>query len=287
MTERPWETMIDLARQASTERLEEYVDALSTADTAWAIEHLDADERREVLAAMTPQAAAELIEEVPDAQSAELIESLDTAEAAAILNVLPSADQADLIAELADPQAEAVLAAMDPEEARDARLLGQYAPDSAGGIMVTEFLAFPEDRTIGQVLDELRRNAALYSDYEVQYVYITSASGELVGVLRLRDIVLAEAERKVTEVMLARPLSVKVDAPLSSLAQFFDDHAFFGVPVVLDDGRLVGIVKRSATREAMTEQEVGDHLKSVGIVGGEELRTMPLAASAHGAGSPG
>ncbi len=275
MTDKPWETMIDLARQASAERLEEYVDTLSTADTAWAVEHLDVDERREVLAAMTPVAAADLIDQLPDVQSAGMIESLGTAEAAAILNVLPSAEQADLIAELTDPRAKAVLAAMDPEEARDARLLGQYAPDTAGGIMVTELLAFSEDFTIGQVLGELRRNAARYSDYEVQYVYITSATGQLVGVLRLRDIVLAEAERKVTEVMLSRPLSVKVDAPLLSLAEFFNDHAFFGVPVVLDDGRLVGIVKRSATREAVTEQEVGDHLKTVGIVGGEELRSMP------------
>ncbi len=274
MTERPWETMIGLARQASRERLEEYVDSLSAADTAWAMEHLDGDERREVLAAMTPRAAAELIEEVPDAQSAELIEALETAEAAAILNVLPSDDQADLIAELEDPRAEAVLAAMDPEEARDARLLGQYAPDVAGGIMVTEFLAFTEDRTIGQVLEELRRNAARYSDYEVQYVYVTSAAGELVGVLRLRDLVLAEAGRRVTQVMLSRPLSVTVDTPLESLAEFFKDHAFFGVPVVAEDGRLVGIVKRSATREAMSDQEVGDHLKAVGIVGGEELRSM-------------
>ena len=274
MSEKPWETMIDLAREASSERLEEYVDSLSSADAAWAFERLDVEERRQILAAMAPEAAAELIEEVPDAQSAELIESLATAEAAAILNVLPSADQADLIAELEGSQAQAVLAAMDPEEARDARFLGQYPPEVAGGIMVTEFLAFTEDRTIGEVLDELRRNAMRYSDYDVQYVYITSAAGELVGVLRLRDVVLADAARKVTEVMLSSPLSVRVDAPLESLVEFFKDHAFFGVPVVLDDGRLVGVVKRSATREAMTEHEVGDHLKAVGIVGGEELRSM-------------
>jgi magnesium transporter len=127
--------------------------------------------------------------------------------------------------------------------------------------MVTEFLAFPEDRTIGEVLDELRRNALQYSDYDVQYVYITSAVGELVGVLRLRDVVLAGAERKLTEVMLSGPLSFRVDTPLQSLVEFFDDHAFFGVPGVLDDDRLVGVVKRSATREAMAEQEVGGSSK--------------------------
>ncbi len=266
--------MIKLARDAPHERLEEYVDSLSSADAAWALERLDGEERREVLAAMAPEAAAELIEEVPDAQSAELIESLEAGEAAAILNVLPSDDQADLIAELEDPQAAAVLAAMDPEEAQDARFLGQYPRDVAGGLMVTELLAFPEDRTIGEVLDELRRNATRYSDYDVQYVYITSAVGELVGVLRLRDVVLAGAERKVTEIMLASPLSVSVDTPLQSLVEFFKDHAFFGVPVVLEDGRLVGVVQRSAITEAVTEQEVGDHLKTVGIVGGEELRSM-------------
>ena len=274
MSERPWEKMVALAREAARERLEEYVGSLSSADAAWAFERLDGEERREVLAAMAPEAAAEVIEDVSDAQSAELIESLATAEAAAILNVLPSADQADLIAELEDPHAEAVLAAMDPKEAQEARFLGQYAPDVAGGIMVTEFLSFPEGRTIGEVLDELRRNAAKYSDYDVQYVYVTSAAGVLVGVLRLRDVVLTDAARKVTEVMLSSPLSVRVDTPLESLVEFFADHAFFGVPVVADDGRLVGVVKRSATREARSEQEVGDHLKAVGIVGGEELRSM-------------
>jgi magnesium transporter len=130
MSEKPWETMIALAREASRKRLEQYVDSLSSADTAWAFERLDGEERREVLTAMAPKAAAELIGEVPDTQSAELIESLATAEAAAILNVLPSGDQAGLIAELEDPQAEAVLAAMDPEEAREARFLGQYPPDA-------------------------------------------------------------------------------------------------------------------------------------------------------------
>ncbi len=274
MTQKPWERMIHLARRASSERLEEYLDSLSTADTAWALERLDADERRQVLAAMKPEAAAELIGEVPDAQSAELIETLASGEAAAILNALPSAEQADLLAELPPRQAEAVLAAMDPEEAEDARLLGKYPPDVAGGIMVTEFVAFPEDRTIGNVLDDLRRNAARYSDYDVQYVYVTSTGGRLVGVLRLRDIVLAGSERRVTEVMLSNPLSVRADDSLDSLAGFFREHAFFGVPVVLDDGRLVGVVKRADARDAVSEQQVEDHLKVVGIVGGEELRSM-------------
>ncbi len=275
MSERPWETIAELARRGSALELERYIDSLTPADTAWAVARLDEEERRRVLAVMSPAAAADLIEEIPDSQSAELIESLPAAEAAAILNVMPSDDQADLIAELPPDEAEAVLAAMDPEEARDARLLAQYPPDVAGGIMVTEFLAFAEDRTIQDVLDDLRRHAERYSDYEVQYAYITTARGRLVGVLRLRDLVLAHGHRGVRELMLPEPLSVGVDEPLDRLVDFFREHAFFGVPVVLPDGRLVGVVKRSAVREALGERAVEDHLKAVGIVGGEELRSMP------------
>lgn len=274
MERKPWQKMIDLVREESGAGLEAYVESLSSADTAWALEHLDEGERRQVLTALTAEAAAEVIEEVPDAQSAELLDALDVADAAAILNVLPSDDQTDLIGDLEAPRAEAVLAAMDPEEAKDVRLLGKYSPDVAGGLMITEFLSFSERHTIGTVLDDLRRNAARYSDYDVQYVYITSGAGRLVGVLRLRDIVLAEAGLPVTEVMLTEPLSVPVDAPLESLADFFREHAFFGVPVVAEDGRLVGIVKRAAIRDAVTEHEVEDHLKQLGIVGGEELRSM-------------
>ncbi len=274
MSERPWEKINELADAGEAVELEQYIESLSPADTAWAVERLDDDERRKLLAALPAGAAAELIEEVPDVQSSELIECLETDAAAAILNALPSDEQADLIAELPAPAAEAVLAAMDPEEARDVRLLTQYPPDVAGGVMVTEYLAFAEDRTLDEVLDELRTNAELYSDYDVQYAYITSRAGELVGVLRLRDLVLARGRRGVRDVMLPRPLSVAVDTPLDELAGFFREHAFFGVPV-LDDGRLVGVVKRSDVREAVGEREVEDHLKAVGIVGGEELRSMP------------
>ncbi len=275
MLRKPWETMLRLARGESRGRLEEFVDSLSPADAAWALEHLDSDERRVVLDSMGAEAVAELLEEVPDVQSSELLEGLETAKAAAVLNALPSAEQADLIAELPAAQAEAVLAAMDPEDARVARLLGQYPADVAGGIMVTEYLAFEETATLGEVLDELRRGAEEYSDYDVQYAYVTSATGRLVGVLRLRDIVLEPPERQATEVMLGQPLSVGLDEPLEELIQFFREHRFFGVPVVDPDGRLVGIVQRSEIAEAETAAEVDDHLKSAGIVGGEELRSMP------------
>ncbi len=281
MTERPWETLAELAREGSAERLQDYVDSLSSADVAWALERLDDAGRRDVLATITPEAAADLIEVVPDVLSSELIETLETPEAAAILNVLPSDDQADLIAELPPLEAEAVLAAMDPEEARDARSLASYAPDTAGGVMVTEYLVFSQELSVGDVLDELRGNAERYSDYEVQYAYITSGDGRLTGVLRLRDLVLAPRHRPVIEVMLSSPLSVSVHEPLDGLADFFREHAFFGVPVVDEGHRLIGVVERSGVREAMGERAVDDHLKAVGIVGGEELRSMPTLVRAR------
>src|SRR5256885_7126875 len=116
-----------------------------------------------------------------------MIERLSTAKAAAIVNELPSDEQADVISRLADRGASAILEAMDANEARGARQLMSYPPDSAGGLMVTEFLAYQENLSVDDVLNDLRSNAERYQSYDVQYAYVVSASGDLVGVLRLRD----------------------------------------------------------------------------------------------------
>ncbi len=86
---------------------------------------------------------------------------------------MDSDDQADILVELPDADAEAILEHMDPAEASDARRLAGYEPDTAGGIMIREYLAYRSDRQAGEVLQDLRDNAEAYREYDVQYVYVT------------------------------------------------------------------------------------------------------------------
>ena len=165
---------------------------------------------------------------------------------------------------------------MTPETAAQARQLLSYSPDTAGGLMITEYLAFPETATTDDVIVALRRGRRLLADYQVQYVYTVSATGQLTGVLRLRDLLLAPPSAPVTSVMIGRPLAFPVGASVDQLHQQFKDTQLRAIPVVDDQGHLVGVARRADVDAAAGDQANQSFLKVSGIVGGEEIRTMPL-----------
>jgi magnesium transporter len=129
---------------------------------------------------------------------------------------------------------------------------------------------------VREVLDDLRHQGETYSDYDIQYAYVVSDSDRLIGVLRLRDLLMAHRSKAIREIMVKKPLSVNTHMSLRDLKDFFRQYAFLGVPVVNDDGVLVGVVRSVSVREAANRQNNQLFLKFAGIVGGEEFRSMPL-----------
>ncbi|MGB7344122.1 MAG: magnesium transporter [Pirellulaceae bacterium] len=252
------------------------IEELASADSVRAVLRLSDDDQSLLMAMLPNDHAAALLEELPEYEAAHLVSHLDAGQAAEILNEVNSDEQADILSRLSEADAEAILKKMEPEEADDARRLMQYAGDVAGGLMISEYLHYSDQLRVEDVLMDLRKNAAEYASYQVQYAYVTSKRGRLVGVLRLRDLLLSKPETLIRSLMVKDPDSVRVQTPLNDLEQFFDRHPFFGVPVVDDDGQLVGVVRQNAVLEASEELASKTLLKLTGILGGEELRTMPI-----------
>jgi len=165
---------------------------------------------------------------------------------------------------------------MRPDEAEDARALLAYGQKTAGGLMITEYLAYNAKLTIDDVLHDLRSNAERYSDYAVQYVYVISETGVLEGVVRLRDLVLSPGHTPLSAIAIGNPFQVRDTDTLSDLAQFFSRHIFFGVPVVDNFKRLVGVVQRADVQKASGEAAMNTFQRFAGIIGGDELRSMPV-----------
>ena len=188
---------------------------------------------------------------------------------------MDSDDQADILGQLDDSTAEAILAEMQPEEAADARLLLQYESNTAGGLMHREFLSFSASITVGELAEDLRDNQERYGDYNVQYIYVVDQSNQLTGVLRMRDLVMCKRSRLVGEIMIANPRSVSTSMSLAELVSFFDEHRFIGVPVVDEHQGLVGVIERESVSYAKEKQTNALLLRVSGIVGGEEMRSMP------------
>lgn len=271
----PWKELARLAEEGRAQALEAYLEELPSGDVALAVSRLSDQEQSSLLATLTPEGAADLVEQLPDVQAVELIEQLTPADAAAVLLELPSDERADLLGDLDEPTTAAILNEWSATDAADARHLSRYADDVAGGLMVTEVLKYSEQFTVEDVVADMREQADRYRDFDVQYTYVCDDEGRLTGVLRLRDLLLAKRKRPISELMIREPLWLRDDTSLNGLASFFDKHHYLGVPIVDEAGRLVGVVRKEAVAEALGDRQDSDFLKTQGIVGGEELRTLP------------
>ncbi|HOD48452.1 MAG TPA: magnesium transporter [Candidatus Hydrogenedentes bacterium] len=272
----PWEEIEDIVAAQDAEYLDDYLQKLNPAEVARAISRLDEETQAGVLTLLEPEDAADLIEELPEIQGADIIEDLPVEKAALIVDEMESDVRADLLQELHEDDAEAILAQMDPQEAANARRLLAYEADTAGGIMITEFLAYDMNTTIAEVLEDLHKHVEAYSDLNIQYIYVVNEKYSLVGVIPLRNLILSKPDKDLVNVMITNPLYVLVDTSLDELEQIFDRYPFIGIPVTDKEGRLVGVAQQSDVEEALGEI-AADALNSFsGIIGGDELRSMPV-----------
>ncbi len=271
-----WEMLRELLAAQDSVQVTQFIETLSPSETARAISRLEEVEQQMLFSLLSPEDAADMIEDIPEAQAADLVEDMPSAQAAAILEEMSSDHLVDVLGQMDEQTSHAILAKMGREDAKEARMLLEYDPNCAGGLMISEFLVYRTDQTIMDVLDDLQLNRDEYVDYHVQYFYVVDQQEKLVGVLRMHDMLFPTRGTRLDQVMLSHPLSVSDKASLRALDDFFEEHNLHGVPVVDNDGRLVGVVLPNAIEEAINKRKTKTFLRLSGIIGGEEFRTMPL-----------
>lgn len=240
----------------------------------------------EALAAADPHDAADILEELGEVAATDLIGDLDPAEAAEVLDEMRADLAADVLVELAPTVAAEVLGAMQPEEAADIigeleveqreRLLAtmddvaarevssllSYPADSAGGLMTTDVAALPMGLTAGEAIEVVRQ---LHDDVEdLSYVYITDDDQRLVGVLSFRDLVFNRPGVGLDEVMIPNPVAVTPLADREEVSELTQRYNLFGLPVVEESGRLIGMVTTEAVLLAIQEEASEDFAAAVG-----------------------
>lgn len=275
-----WEHLETLVKEEKGEELAAALSEMNSEERSLALSRLDFDQLPALFRLLGPEEAAELTYDLADETCVRLLARVKITDAAKLLEKLPSDRRVDLLEQLPAQRRELVLQRLEDQKEKDARRLLSYPSETTGGLMATEMLSYEEDFTVSDVLKDLRENAEKYSDFEVQYAYITDTQKRLTGVLRMRDLLFAPKNKRVAELMIPRPLSVPVTMPLSKLLSFFEDHEFFGVPVVDSKNRLIGVLEREAVRQAANRVATRNFLEASGIVGGEELRSMPTRVRA-------
>lgn len=225
-----------LKLKVSAERLS----ALHPSDIARIVNELDPDQRAEVMESLDVETAAEVLTEAhPDVQ-ASIVESLEDELAADILEEMEPDEAADVLGDVSAEKREDILEEMEPEDAEDVKELLAYEDNTAGGLMTTEYVAISKDMTAQQTIERIRELEP--SAETVYYIYVVDSSEHLVGVISLRDLIVAQPSTVVEEFMVSKVVHVHPDAPVEEIAQTLSDYNLLALPVVDEESRLQGII---------------------------------------------
>ncbi len=210
------------------------------ADLADIVEQLDIEAGDYILSTLDTEFAAETLQEIQPERQASVLESIEPERAADILEAMDPDEAADVLGDISPRRAADLLSRMDQEDAEDVRELLLYPENSAGGVMTTEFISIPVGLTAEETIERLRD---LSPDAEtIYYLYVTDPAETLLGVISLRDLIVAKPGTPVDKFMVTPFISVPADLPKEDVADVIAKYNLLALPVTNSSGKILGIV---------------------------------------------
>ncbi len=243
------------------------IESLRPADQADLVEELSGEDQVALFSELPPADSANVLEEMEDEDAAALAERLPVSDLADILDEMEADEAADVLGDL--PPERAAEALREMEDVTDVLPLLQYADDTAGGLMTPAVITLRQDWTAQQALEEIRR-AGPDADH-AYYLFVVDDKGILLGVVGLRELVVAPPEMPVGEMMDPNVIAVPVTADQEDCARILSRYGFLALPVVDEEGRLVGVITADDLFEVAEDEATEDMYRMVGISGEEKV----------------
>ncbi len=246
------------------------LDSLHPADAADVVEELGRDDRIKIFQTWNVEESSEALEEMSEEDQVEVVQHLSPSLALSIVSEMSPDDAADLLSRLSEERREGLLSRMDLDLSTSLRLLLAHGEETAGGMMTPNVVRLSEGLRVNEVLEELRR---VPEDTEmVYYLYFQDAGEKLTGVSSLRELIIADPERPVSEIIKHDIISVGPEADQEQVAQLIDRYDLLAVPVVDRRGRLLGIVTVDDAMEVIEDEAKEDLYSLAGSWEWEEER---------------
>ena len=214
------------------------------------------------------QKAADALGEMDPEEAAQLYTELPHEEKTQILTRMAPDDAVDLLAELPADMVKGILSRLTREDSAELTSLMTYEPDTAGGLMSPDVVSLHAEDTVQQAIEILRSKAE--EAETLSYAYVVDAQNKLIGVLELRDLVLARPNQPIRNVARKEIVSLPVDMDAEEVTNLFDKYNYLALPVVDQWNHLLGIVTVDDVIDQMREESTEDFLRMGGIPSGEE-----------------
>ncbi len=255
-----------LLRRNATAQLQKIIRRTHAADLAYTFSSLTPEQRQtffDVIERTDRERAAEVMSELEPGILVRFLEQIDDRKLVDILEVMPPDDTADTLDLVRDEERRDTIVAMMRKEAQaETESLLAFDPESAGGLMSTDFFALEQNTTAQEALEQLQEEAG--EAEVVFYLYVVNEHDTLVGVASLRELVRAQRNRPLKEFMIPDVIRVRVDTDQEEVARLIARYNLVALPVVDDNNRLVGIVTVDDIIDVIRSEATEDMLLMAG-----------------------
>jgi len=278
------QTLDNLFQENRWAELKDYLKSVHPEDLAAVMAGIDPDERALLFRLLEKTRAVEVFEDLPFEEQEDLLGILKTAQIREIIQHMSPDDRAELFDELPAKVAKKLLWLLTPEERASTALILGYADNTAGRLMTTEYIDLKEHVTVAEALKRIRRVGL---DKEtIYYCFVIDAERHLRGIVTLRQLVLADPETKVAELMETNIVSATTREDQEEVAHKIQKYDLLALPVVDKEGRLVGMVTHDDILDVIQEEATEDiyRLAAVEMPEHSYFRSHMLVIATHRVG---
>ena len=265
------DVVAELLEQVQPQRSARLLGLLAPQVAADIVEQMEQQCSAAIVQQMDPHLAAGLLKQVRDEYAAEILGEIDARCVAGIVEHLAPDDAADILSEIPQSHRSLILKHLEPAAAGGLGQLLRYDPDSAGGIMNTQFVSLAGSDTVEQAIEKIRKQADEIK--QIYYTYVVDEQNRLLGVVSMRNLILAKPNTQLRQVMNPELISASVSDDREQVIEQTKEYDLLAIPVVDDKSRLVGIVTIDDVVDAMDEEFSEDVQKMVGVSGMETVST--------------
>ncbi len=220
--------------------LKEKLADMHPVDLADILEEMDPDQRVEIFEKLDPEQASDTLEEIDPNAQRDLVESLKIEKVARLVDEMTTGQAADVLSSLSASEADAILERLNPDNARKVRAIMEHHEENILDFATQDFIAFPPDMTVEQAQDEYR--AAAKGKDVVMYLYILDQDKHLLGILDIKELLMADDKAALKAVMIDNVVSLDHDDTLRKASELFARYNFRALPITDADNKILGVV---------------------------------------------